>query len=70
MTPTVAIASLTDIASGIGSALTWFWTIFSSLVTSIATNSVLLWSVGFAIVAGAVLAAVKVVRRFGIKGHK
>lgn len=66
----VTIASLTEIASGIGTALTWFWTIFGDLVNSIASNSLLLWGCGFAIVTGAIGLAVKVIRKFGIKSRR
>lgn len=67
---TVAIASLTDVASGIGSVSTWFWGIFKDFVDMIATNNLLLWMVIFAIVAGTVGLAIKVVRKFGIKGRR
>lgn len=70
MEPSVTLADLSSIVSGISSALTWFWSIFQSLVESVATNSILLFAVLFSIVAGSVLAAVKVLKRFGIKGHK
>lgn len=67
---TVTIASLTDIATGIGSVSTWFWGIFTDFVDMIATNNLLLWMVIFAIVAGTVGLAIKVVRKFGIKGRR
>ena len=67
---TVAIANLSDIASGIGSVSTWFWGIFTDFVDMIATNNLLLWMVIFAIVAGTVGLAIKVVRKFGIKGRR
>lgn len=66
----VTIASLTDIATGIGSVSTWFWGIFTDFVDMIATNNLLLWMVIFAIVAGTVGLAIKVVRKFGIKGRR
>lgn len=67
---TVTIANLSDIASGIGSVSTWFWGIFKDFVDMIATNNLLLWMVIFAIVAGTVGLAIKVVRKFGIKGRR
>lgn len=70
MENTVTLATLSNLATAIGSALTWFWTIFTNLINSIASNDILLWSVGFAIVAGAVFAAVKVIRKFGIKSRR
>lgn len=69
-TPSVAVAVLTDVASGIGSALTWFWTIFGNLMNAIVSNSLLLWGAGLSIVCGAILLAVKVIRRFGIKSRR
>lgn len=69
-TTTVAIASLSNIASGIGSVSTWFWGIFTDFVDMIAKNDLLLWMVIFSIVAGTVGLAIKVVRKFGIKGRR
>lgn len=71
-TPTtgVTVAVLTDVASGIGNALTWFWTIFGNLMNAIVSNSLLLWGAGLSIVCGAILLAVKVIRRFGIKSRR
>lgn len=69
-TTQVAIASLSNIDSGIGSVSTWFWGIFTDFVDMIAKNDLLLWMVIFAIVAGTVGLAIKVVRKFGIKGRR
>lgn len=66
----VAIANLSGISEGIGSVSTWFWGIFKDFVDMIATNNLLLWMVIFAIVAGTVGLAIKVVRKFGIKGRR
>lgn len=65
-----ALASLTDIIDGIGSVSTWFWGLFTDLIDMIGGNSLLLWSVVLAIVAGSVGLALKVVRRFGLKGRR
>lgn len=65
-----AIASLNDIVTGIGSVSTWFWGLFQDFLNMITQNSVLLWTVAFAIVAGSVGLIVKVVRKFGVKGHR
>ena len=70
MGETTTIANLGNLATDIGTGLTWFWTIFSNLVQTIATNNILLWSCGLAIVAGTIFAGVKVVRKFGLKGRK
>lgn len=64
------MAALTDIVSGIGSVSTWFWGLFQDFLDMIVSNSLLLWAVAFAIVAGSVGLLVKVVRKFGVKGHK
>ena len=70
MGTTTGIAALTSIVSGIGSVSTWFWGLFQDFIDMIASNSLLLWAVAFAIVAGSVGLVVKVVRRFGLKGHR
>lgn len=66
----VTIASLTNLASGIGSAATWFWGVFTDLINTIATNDLILWPVILAIVSGTVGLAIKVIRRFGLKGRR
>lgn len=65
-----AIATLSGLATDIGTALTWFFTIFTDLINTIATNNILLWSVILAICAGALFAGVKLIRRFGLKGRR
>lgn len=64
------MASLSSIVEGIGSISTWFWGLFQDFLDMITSNSLLLWAVAFAIVAGSVGLLVKVVRRFGVKGHR
>lgn len=64
------MASLTSIVDGIGSISTWFWGLFQDFLDMITGNSLLLWAVAFAIVAGSVGLLVKVVRKFGVKGHR
>lgn len=66
----VTLASLTDLITGIGSAMTWFWGIFTDLINTVATNSLLLYSVGLAIVIGTIGLGFKVVRKFGLKGRR
>lgn len=66
----VAIANLTELISGIKPALAFIWSIFSNLVNTIASNPLLLWSVGFAIVAGTIGIGLAVVRKFGLKGRR
>lgn len=69
-TTSVAIASLTELISGIKPALAFIWSIFTNLVNTIASNPLLLWSVGFAIVAGTVGIGLAVVKKFGLKGRR
>lgn len=64
------MASLTGLASDIGSVSTWFWGLFKDFIEMISSNNLLLWSVAFAIVAGSVGLAIKVVRKFGLKGRR
>lgn len=66
----VAIASVTDLIGQIKAALAFIWSIFGNLVDTIASNPLLLWSVGFAIVCGAIGVGLKVVRKFGLKGRR
>lgn len=70
MGDTVALASLASIASSIGEAATWFWDIFTDFINTIASNDLLLWPVILAIVAGVVGLAIKLIRKFGIKGRR
>lgn len=67
---TVALASLSSIATAIGTAAEWFWGVFTDLINTIASNDLLLWPVILAIVAGCVGLAIKLIRKFGIKGRK
>lgn len=64
------MANLTNLATDIGSVSEWFWGLFQDFIEMISSNNLLLWSVAFAIVAGSVGVAIKVVRKFGLKGHK
>lgn len=69
-TPAVTIASLSELAKAIGTAAAWFWGVFTDLINTIATNNLLLWPVIFAIVAGTVGLAIKLIRKFGVKGRR
>lgn len=70
MGESVTMANLSGLATDIGTALTWFFGIFTNLIETVATNNILLWSCILAIVAGAVFFGVKLLRRFGLKGRK
>lgn len=69
-TPAVTIASLSELAKAIGTAAAWFCGVFTDLINTIATNNLLLWPVIFAIVAGTVGLAIKLIRKFGVKGRR
>ena len=64
------MADLSNLATDIGSVSTWFWGLFTDFIEMISSNNLLLWSVAFAIVAGSVGLAIKVVRKFGLKGRR
>lgn len=64
------MAGLSGLVSDIGSVSTWFWGIFADFINMIAQNNLLLWTVAFAIVAGTTFLAIKVVRKFGLKGRR
>ena len=64
------MATFTDILAGLGNITPWFWDRFTDLIDLITGNSLLLWSVVMAIVAGSVGLILKVVRKFGIKGRR
>jgi len=66
----MTMATFTDILAGLGSITPWFWARFTDLIDLITGNSLLLWSVVMAIVAGSVGLILKVVRRFGVKGRR
>lgn len=64
------MANIAGLATDIGSVSTWFWGLFTDFIGMISSNNLLLWSVAFAIVAGSVGLAIKVVRKFGLKGRR
>lgn len=66
----LAIANLSGVIENIKAALAFIWSIFGNLVNTIATNPLLLWSVGLAVVCGAIGVGLKVVRKFGLKGRR
>ena len=70
MGETVTIASLEGLANDVGTALGWFFGIFSALIETLSTNNILLWSIVLAIVTGALFFGVKLLRKFGLKGRR
>lgn len=65
-----ALADLSGLISGIKDAISFIWTIFTDMINTIATNPLLLWSVGFAIAGGVVAIGYNVVKKFGLKGRR
>lgn len=63
-------ASLGDIVTYLGQIGTWFWTIFQNLVDTITGNDALFWVILFGIVATAIGGAIKVVKKFGLRGRR
>lgn len=66
----VSIADLSSVASSIATIATWFWGIFGNLIDTISSNSLFLWPCVFAIGAGTVGLALRIVRAFGLKGRR
>lgn len=65
------MAALTTLASSIGDVATWFFTnVFGAFFSTIQNLDLILWPIIFAIVAGVVGMALRVIRKFGIKGRR
>ena len=64
------IASVTAVIGQVQAALQFIWSIFGNLVETVASNPLLLWSVGLAIVCGSIGVGLRVVRKFGLKGRR
>ena len=62
--------SLTSLLDGITSAADWIWDIFSQLVTTVMSNALFALPVLFALASGGVMLAIKVVKKFGMRGKK
>lgn len=63
-------ASLTSLLDGITSAATWIWSIFAQLVDTVMSNALFALPVLFALASGGVMLAIKVVKKFGMRGKK
>ena len=66
-----------DLATGVGTIITdmgtvntFVWGLFKDFLTMIMENPLIAFPVLFAVLAAAVAIAVKVVRRFGVKGKR
>jgi len=66
----MVMANIASIIASLGDVSAWFWTLFTDLVDLIAGNGLLLIMVVFAIVAGSLGLALRVVRKFGVKGRR
>lgn len=64
------MVSLSDLITSIGTAGTWFWSLFADFIDMIASNSLLLYPVILMIVAGTVGLVIKLIRQFGLKGNR
>lgn len=64
------MAALTDIASNIATIATWFWGIFTDLISVITSNDLILWPVVLSLVLASVFMALRVIRKFGIRGRR
>ena len=70
-------SAVPELATGIGTIITdmgsvntFVWGLFQKFLTMIIENPLIAFPVLFALLAAAVLIAVKVVRRFGVRGKR
>ena len=70
-------SAVPDLANGVGTIITdmgsvntFVWGLFQKFLTMIIENPLIAFPVLFALLAAAVLIAVKVVRRFGVRGKR
>lgn len=65
------MATLTTLVDNLSSVGQWFFTnVFTDLFEVITSNDIILWPVLFAIVTGVVFYAIKIIRKFGLKGRR
>ena len=58
------------ILEGVGSAGQMVWGLFSEFLTMITSNALIFIPVGLAVLAGGIGIAVKMVRKFGVRGKR
>ncbi len=63
-------SGLTSLLDGITSAADWIWTIFKQLIDVIMSNALFALPILFALAAGGIMLAIKVVKKFGMRGKK
>lgn len=65
------MAVLTTLVENLSTVGQWFFTnVFTDLFEVITSNDIILWPVLFAIVTGVVFYAIKIIRKFGLKGRR
>lgn len=69
-TPDISLATLTQLITDIGTGMTFIWSIFTNLCNTIASNSLLLYSVLASLAFAVVYAGYRVVKSFGLKGRR
>lgn len=65
-----SLADLTTLISGIKSAMTWVFSLFTTVVNVITSNDLLLYPVLLCIVLGAVGLVVAIIKKFGMKSRR
>lgn len=65
-----SLASLDTLISGIKSAMTWVFSLFTTVVNVITSNDLLLYPVLLCIVLGAVGLVVAIIKKFGMKSRR
>lgn len=65
-----SLADLSTLISGIKEAVAWIFGLFSTVIDTIASNSLLLYPVLFALVMGGIALVVKIIRKFGLKSRR
>lgn len=66
----VALASITNLISGMKTAIAWIWSLFQTFIETIASNDLLLWPVLLFIVMGAIGLVIGIVKKFGLKSRR
>lgn len=69
-TTPVSLADISNLVSGMRSAMAWIWSLFTRIVDTIASNDLLLYPVLLFIVTGAIALVIKIVRAFGMKSRR
>lgn len=66
----VVLASITNLISGMKTAIAWIWSLFQTFIETIASNDLLLWPVLLFIVMGAIGLVIGIVKKFGLKSRR